>query len=40
MSKLRLNTMMSLDGYAAGPEQSEENPFGIGRMQLNGWLIP
>ena len=32
--------MMSLDGYAAGPEQSEENPFGIGGMQLNEWLIP
>ena len=32
--------MMSRDGYAAGPEQSEENPFGIGGMQLNGWLIP
>ena len=32
--------MMSLDGYAAGPEQSEENRFGIGGMQLNGWLIP
>jgi hypothetical protein len=32
--------MMSLDGYAAGPEQSEENPFGIGGMQLNEWPIP
>lgn len=32
--------IMSLDGYAAGPEQSEENPFGIGGMQLNEWLIP
>jgi dihydrofolate reductase len=32
--------MLSLDGYAAGPEQSEENPFGIGGMQLNEWLFP
>jgi dihydrofolate reductase len=40
MSKLRLNMMMSLDGFAAGPEQSEENPFGIGGMQLNEWLFP
>jgi hypothetical protein len=40
MSKLRLNMMMSLDGYSAGPEQSEENPFGIGGMQLNQWLFP
>jgi hypothetical protein len=38
MSELRLDTMMSLDGYAAGPERSVENPFGIGGMQLKGWL--
>jgi hypothetical protein len=30
MSKLRLNMMMSLDGFVAGPEQSAGNPFGIG----------
>jgi dihydrofolate reductase len=40
MSKLRLNMMMSLDGLVAGPEQSAENPFGIGGMQLNEWLLP
>jgi dihydrofolate reductase len=40
VSKLRLNMMMSLDGYTAGPGQSEENPFGIGGMQLNEWLFP
>jgi dihydrofolate reductase len=39
MSELRLNMMMSLDGFTAGPEQSEENPFGIGGMQLNDWLL-
>jgi dihydrofolate reductase len=32
--------MMSLDGFTAGPEQSAENPFGIGGMQLNEWLFP
>jgi dihydrofolate reductase len=32
--------MISLDGYTAGPEQSAENPFGIGGMQLNEWLFP
>ena len=32
--------MMSLDGYTAGPDQSAENPFGIGGMQLNEWLFP
>jgi dihydrofolate reductase len=40
MSKLRSNMMMSLDGFVAGPEQSAENPFGIGGMQLNEWLLP
>jgi dihydrofolate reductase len=40
VSKLRLNMMMSLDGFTAGPDQSEENPFGIGGMQLNDWLFP
>jgi dihydrofolate reductase len=40
MSELKLNMMMSLDGYVAGPEQSAENPFGLGGMQLNEWLFP
>jgi dihydrofolate reductase len=40
MSTLRLNMMVSLDGYAAGPGQSAENPFGIGGLQLNEWLFP
>jgi dihydrofolate reductase len=37
MTRLTLNMMMSLDGYAAGPEQSPENPFGIGGMQITEW---
>jgi dihydrofolate reductase len=40
MSELKLNMMMSLDGFIAGPDQSEENPFGIGGMQLNEWMEP
>jgi dihydrofolate reductase len=32
--------MMSLDGFTAGPEQSADNPFGIGGMQLTEWLLP
>jgi dihydrofolate reductase len=40
MSTLRLNMMVSLDGYVAGPGQSAENPFGIGGLQLNEWLFP
>jgi dihydrofolate reductase len=40
VSELKLNVMMSLDGFTAGPEQSEENPFGIGGMRLTEWLFP
>jgi hypothetical protein len=32
--------MMSPDGFVAGPEQSAENPYGIGGMRLNEWLLP
>jgi dihydrofolate reductase len=39
MSKLRLQVAMSLDGFVAGPEQSEENPLGIGGMQLHEWAV-
>ena len=40
MSKLRLNITMSLDGFTAGPEQSEANPLGIGGEELHQWLVP
>ncbi|MEA2475312.1 MAG: hypothetical protein QOE06_3227, partial [Thermoleophilaceae bacterium] len=30
---------MSLDGYVAGPNQSEENPIGEGGMQLHEWVF-
>jgi dihydrofolate reductase len=40
MSRLRAHMMMSLDGFTAGPEQSTQNPFGIGGMQLTEWLLP
>ena len=40
MSKLRLTITMSLDGYVAGPDQSEENPLGVGGMDLHQWLFP
>jgi dihydrofolate reductase len=39
MSKLKLNITMSLDGYVAGPEQSLENPLGIGGEELHDWLV-
>jgi dihydrofolate reductase len=40
MSNFRLHIAMSLDGYVAGPEQSEENPLGIGGERLHDWAVP
>jgi dihydrofolate reductase len=31
---------MSLDGYAAGPEQSKKEPLGIGGEGLHEWVLP
>jgi hypothetical protein len=31
---------MSLDGFVAGPEQSVDNPLGIGGMRLHEWAVP
>jgi dihydrofolate reductase len=31
---------MSLDGFVAGPDQSVENPLGIGGEQLHEWAFP
>ncbi|HWX08886.1 MAG TPA: dihydrofolate reductase family protein, partial [Gaiellaceae bacterium] len=39
MSKLRLKITMSLDGFVAGPDQSEQNPLGVGGMDLHKWLF-
>jgi dihydrofolate reductase len=39
MAKLRVhNLSMSLDGYVAGPEQSAENPLGVGGEALHEWV--
>jgi dihydrofolate reductase len=40
VSKLRLTISMSLDGFVAGPEQSVDNPLGIGGMRLHEWVFP
>ena len=41
MSKLRVNAFtISLDGYGAGPNQTLDNPLGVGGEDLHGWLIP
>jgi dihydrofolate reductase len=39
MSKFRLGIAMSLDGFVAGPGQSEANPLGIGGGQLHEWAL-
>jgi dihydrofolate reductase len=41
MSRLRVNAFsVSLDGYAAGPGQSLENPLGVGGKALHEWVFP
>ena len=41
MSKLRVQSFsLSLDGFGAGPNQSLENPLGIGGMSLHEWVFP
>ncbi|CAN5161019.1 dihydrofolate reductase family protein [soil metagenome] len=39
MARLRFDISMSLDGFIAGPNQSEENPLGEGGMQLHEWGV-
>jgi dihydrofolate reductase len=36
---LSFQISVSLDGYAAGPDQSEENPLGIGGERLHDWVV-
>src|SRR6266511_894122 len=40
MSKLRCHISISLDGFVAGPKQSEENPLGEGGERLHDWVVP
>lgn len=40
MTKLRVNSFtISIDGYGAGPNQSLENPLGIGGEALHDWMV-
>jgi dihydrofolate reductase len=40
MSKLRVESFtISLDGFGAGPDQSLNNPLGVGGTALHGWAI-
>jgi dihydrofolate reductase len=39
MSKLRCHISISLDGFVAGPNQSDENPLGEGGERLHDWVV-
>lgn len=39
MSKLRCQISVSVDGYVAGPNQSEQEPLGEGGERLHDWVI-
>lgn len=40
MSKLRVNAfILSLDGFGAGPDQTLQNPLGVGGEDLHKWMI-
>src|SRR5213079_1297427 len=39
MSKLRCHISISLDGFVAGPSQTEENPLGEGGERLHDWVV-
>ena len=39
MSKLRCHISMSLDGFVAGPNQSEQSPLGEGGERLHDWVV-
>ena len=40
MARLRVhNFSLSIDGYAAGPDQDIDNPLGVGGMRLHEWFI-
>ena len=39
MSKVRVHISTSLDGYVAGPNQTQENPLGEGGERLHDWLV-
>ena len=41
MSKLRVQSFgLSIDGYGAGPDQSLQNPLGVGGPEMMEWFFP
>lgn len=39
MSRLRFQISVSLDGFVAGPDPSEEEPLGVGGEEIHRWVI-
>ena len=39
MNTVRSHIAISLDGYVAGPNQSQDNPIGEGGMRLHDWIF-
>lgn len=39
MTKVTCQITVSLDGFMAGPEQSEEDPLGVGGERLHEWMF-
>jgi len=39
MSNLTFQISVSLDGYVAGPDQTEEDPLGVGGEDLHEWVV-
>ncbi|HEU4582724.1 MAG TPA: dihydrofolate reductase family protein [Polyangiaceae bacterium] len=40
MSKLRVHCFsLSFDGYGAGPDQTQQNPLGVGGEELHRWFV-
>jgi dihydrofolate reductase len=39
MSNLRFQISVSLDGYVAGPDQTEKDPLGVGGEDLHEWVV-
>lgn len=41
MTRVRVQAFtISLDGYAAGPDQDIDHPLGVGATELHQWLLP
>jgi dihydrofolate reductase len=39
MSEIKAHMSISVDGYVAGPNQSEDDPIGEGGMQVHEWMF-